>query len=98
VVQVDAHDGGGERLHHVGGVEPASHPHLEDRGVDRAVAEVGEGGGGQGLEVGGMAGDRPFPDEGGGGLAHPKDGRLQRGVGDVAAVHRDPLVHPREVR
>ena len=58
VVQGDVRDDGDVGPHHVRGVPPSEHAHLDDCHVDGHVGEVAERGGGHDLEVAGAdAGD-----------------------------------------
>jgi len=98
VVEIHAHDGRGRGLGDVRGVEPAAEPDLEHGDVDLLVAEVRQCGGRQHLEEGRVAAQHPPRHEPRRRVPHLVHGAREGGVGDRAAVHRDALVHPHEVR
>jgi hypothetical protein len=98
VVEVDAHDGRGDRLDDVRRVEPAPEADLEHGHVDPLPPEVLEGGGGQHLEERGVALEHAAAHEALGGVAHRADRGDEVARADLAAVDRDPLVEPDEVR
>ena len=97
MVEVDADDRGGDGLHDVGRVEPAAEARLEDGHVHALAAEVREGGGGRHLEEGRVRLEDPAADEPLGRVAHRAHRDREVAVGDLAPVHRDPLVHAHEV-
>ena len=98
MVEVDADDRRGERLRHVGRVEPAAEPDLEHRDVDAPPPEVRERRGRQHLEEGGVSLEHAAAHERGRRVAHVAHRAREVALADGVAVHRDPLVDPDEVR
>jgi hypothetical protein len=94
----DAHDRRGQGLDDVGRVQPAAEPDLQHRHVDPKAAEVGERRGGQHLEEGRVRLEHTPAHEPARRVADRPDRGREVAVADLAAVDRDPLVDPHQVR